>query len=96
MNMLEEAGSDVDPYSPSLHVTLDLICLTLPQEIEPTRAWKSSEGIIGSHTTTSEVNEDILVDSLQSPDPEGVAQEFFALRKQDQARTLTEKERYFL
>lgn len=61
LRMLEDGGNLISPCSSSLKVTLDLICLTLPPEVESGKSWKvANEGTL-THDA-SEMDDGFLVD----------------------------------
>ena len=58
---LEDGGNLISPASSSLKVTLDLICLTLPPEMDSAKSWKVvDEGTLAQDA--SEMEEGFLVD----------------------------------
>ena len=82
--MLEDGGNLIDPSSSSLKVTLDLICLTLPPEMESTKSWKVvDEGALNQDE--SEVDDGFFVDEHGSIAEDQFKQGVFELNEEREA-----------
>lgn len=53
-NQLSDNGRQIDPYSQSLTVTLDLICLTQPTEPEEDDEWKAPKEVVVQRQQSSD------------------------------------------
>ena len=76
--MLEEGGNHIDPFSSTLKVTLDLICLTLPPESESGKCWKVIDET-ASTRAESEADDEFLVDEHGSIAEDEMKQGVFEL-----------------
>ena len=46
MTRFDDGSSNIDPYSPKLRITLDLICLTQPPEPDEGNDWKTPDNLL--------------------------------------------------
>lgn len=76
--MLEDGSNLIDPSSSSLKVTLDLICLTLPPEMESSKSWKVADEGALAHDA-SEMDDGFLVDEHGSIAEDQLKQGVFEL-----------------
>ena len=88
MCLLEDESS-LDPYSPSLRVTLDLICLTLPPEMDGAKHWKPTDATSSTHAAS---DEDFLVDNGDCIVEDQLRQGVFDFRQQKIAVSAAQRE----
>ena len=90
--MLEDGGNSIDPFSPSLKVTLDLICLTLPPEMESSKNWKIVDETTSTHAA-SEMDEDFLFDEHGSVAEDQLKQGVFEMSDEKEIVPANQREK---